>query len=92
MVYAINFMGHKPINFMGASQVAHPMIWGLPFRDSSLFPHPGVGSRDEFLGFKVCFQSWFMYTALEATQGQNDSLFSQLPYKRYLEEVASVGD
>ena len=29
---------------------------------------------------------------LEATQGQNDSLFSQLPYKCYLEEVASVGD
>ena len=31
-------------------------------------------------------------TALEATQGQNDSFFSQLPYKCYLEEVASVGD
>ena len=30
--------------------------------------------------------------ALEATQGQNDSFFSQLPYKCYLEEVASVGD
>ena len=29
---------------------------------------------------------------LEATQGQNDSFFSQLPYKCYLEEVASVGD
>ena len=30
--------------------------------------------------------------ALEATQGQNDSFFGQLPYKYYLEEVASVGD
>ena len=30
--------------------------------------------------------------ALEATQGQNDSLFGQLPYKCYLEEVASVRD
>ena len=31
-------------------------------------------------------------TAPEATQGQMDSFFSQLPYKCYLEEVASVGD
>ena len=31
-------------------------------------------------------------TALEATQGQIDGGFSQLPYKCYLEEVASVGD
>jgi len=30
--------------------------------------------------------------ALEATQGQNDSFVSQLPYTCYLEEVASVGD
>ena len=30
--------------------------------------------------------------ALEATQRQNDSCFSQLPYKCYLEEVAFVGD
>ena len=29
--------------------------------------------------------------ALEATQGQNCSFLSQLPYKCYLEEVASVG-
>ena len=29
---------------------------------------------------------------LEATQGQIDSFFGQLPYKCYLEEVASVGD
>jgi len=38
---------------------------------------------------------WKISTAqatLEATQGQIDSFFSQLPYKCYLEEVASVGD
>ena len=29
---------------------------------------------------------------LEATQGQIDGLFSQLPYKCHLEEVTSVGD
>jgi len=29
--------------------------------------------------------------ALEATQGQMDGFFSQLPYKNYVEEVASVG-
>jgi len=32
------------------------------------------------------------YAALEATQGQNDSFFSQLLCKCHLEEVASVGD
>jgi len=31
-------------------------------------------------------------TALEAIQEKNDSFFSQLPYKCYLFEVASVGD
>jgi len=31
-------------------------------------------------------------TALGATQGQNDSFCSQLPYTFYLEDVASVGD
>ena len=34
---------------------------------------------------------WNPDTALEATHGQNDSFFSQLSYKCYLEEVASVG-
>ena len=29
---------------------------------------------------------------LEATLGQMDGFFSQLPYKCHLEEVASVGD
>jgi hypothetical protein len=32
------------------------------------------------------------HTALEATLGQMDGFFSQLPYKCLLEEVASVGD
>ena len=31
-------------------------------------------------------------TAQKATQGQNDSFVCQLPYKCYLEAVASVGD
>jgi len=31
-------------------------------------------------------------SALEATQGQMDGFFSELPFKCYLEEVASVGD
>ena len=30
--------------------------------------------------------------ALEATQGQMDDFFGQLPYKCHPEEVASVGD
>jgi len=34
----------------------------------------------------------FRNSALEATQGQNDSLFSQIPYKCDIEELASVGD
>ena len=33
---------------------------------------------------------WQTPPALEATQGQNDSFFSQLPYKCYLEELASL--
>jgi len=34
---------------------------------------------------------WFR-TTLETTQKQMDGVFSQLPYKCYLEEEASVGD
>ena len=34
----------------------------------------------------------FKVSALETTQGQNDSFFSHLPYKCYLKEVASLGD
>ena len=32
------------------------------------------------------------YATLKTTQGQIDGFFSQLPYKCYLPEVASVGD
>jgi len=32
-----------------------------------------------------------LLTHLDATEGQMDGFFSQLPYKCYLEEVASVG-
>ena len=42
----------------------------------------------------VCFSCQRVHPGLqglEATQGQIDGLFSQLPYKCYLEEVASVG-
>ena len=47
-----------------------------------------------------CILSWLdivarsgvLPTALEATQGQMEVFFSQLPYKFHLEEVASVGD
>ena len=38
------------------------------------------------------FADFFSSAALEATQGQMDGLFSRLPYKCHLEEVASVGD
>jgi len=33
-----------------------------------------------------------MATALEATQGQMDRFFGQLPHKCHFEDVASVGD
>ena len=43
-------------------------------------------------GFQTPSSDLYGGAALEATQGQNDSFFSQLPYKCYLEEVASVRD
>ena len=47
-------------------------------------PHaPGATRQDE--------TSWNV-TALETTQGQIDGFRSQLPFKCYLPEVASVGD
>ena len=41
-------------------------------------------------GCRICLL--FIVSALVATQGQNDSFFSQLSYRCYLFEVASVGD
>ena len=38
------------------------------------------------------FEESFKYSTLEATQGQMDAFFSQLPFKCYLLEVACVGD
>jgi hypothetical protein len=49
-------------------------------------PHlPRGASRD-------LMETFVTTNSLEAHQGQMDGLFSQLPYKCHLEEVASVGD
>ena len=37
-------------------------------------------------------RAFSQHPTLETIQGQIDGLFSQLPYKCYLEDVASVGD
>ena len=42
---------------MCAAQVAHPMVLGFVVSGKSVFPNPGSGSRDEFSGFEVGFQS-----------------------------------
>ena len=52
-------------------------------RDTSFSCGGGSSSVSVFLGSP---------TTLEATQGQMDGVFSQLPYTCHLEEVASVGD
>jgi hypothetical protein len=45
------------------------------------------------LGFTILLRhAQNAFSTLEATQGEIDGSFSQLPYKCYLEEVASVGD
>ena len=61
----------------GRSQAAGP---------GALCARAGSGGR-ALPGPSGTFQS-----ALDATQGQIDGFFSQLPYKCQLEEVASVGD
>ena len=43
-------------------------------------------------GFGASVSGQNCRAALEATQGQMDGFFSQLPYTCYIEEVASVGD
>ena len=65
-------------------------VWGLGFGIWDL----GFGFGILGFGFGVlllCIRD-DCYSTLEVTQGQNDSFVSQLPYKCYLEEVASVGD
>ena len=49
-----------------------------------------MGLVDRFSSATLSSSRNALPAALEATQGQNDSFFSQLPYKCYLEEVASV--
>ena len=50
--------------------------------------HVHMDGREESSTTETCVCT----SALEATQGQMDGFFSQLPYKCNLEEVASVGD
>jgi hypothetical protein len=45
-----------------------------------------------FFGQTNQFQCQSSPTTLETTQGQTDGFFSQIPFRRYLPEVASVGD
>ena len=60
------------------------------------FTRPGGcgGGGRRARGKISCFRALDLRSclALEATQGQLDGSFSQLPYKCHLEEVASVGD
>jgi len=51
-----------------------------------------VSLPEKLRGLVRCFSMAGRGTTLEATQWQIDGFFSQLPYKCYLEEVASVGD
>ena len=52
-----------------------------------------LGFRFRITGFRVQgFRVSEMWSTLETTQGQIDGFVSQLPIKRYLPEVASVGD
>ena len=53
------------------------------------FPHERLADCSQVDRPGVRYKS---STALEATLGQMDGFFSQLPYKCYLEEVASVGN
>ena len=57
----------------------------------------GQRKREEGRGVRACFgeagaRATIVAAALEATQGQMDGFFRQLPYKCHLQKVASVGD
>ena len=68
---------------MGGGAVWHK-AWGVGFRVK------GFGRRVCGSGFIV--QGVGLRSTLEATHGQIDGLFSQLPYKGHQNRVASVGD
>jgi len=68
------------------------MRW-LCFQAGTTLAHPHSNlAKDTPAAFRVSSQvrAPDAHTALEATQGQMDGFFSQLPYRCYLEEVASV--
>ena len=62
----------------GIFYAPYPVLWYLTTASWPTAPE---------LAGRSCLDS-----ALEATQGQMDGFFSQLPYKCHLEKVASVGD
>jgi len=51
----------------------------------------GAGALSTWRDLALPHSGW-PSAALEATQGQMDGFFSQLPYKCHLEEVATLGD
>ena len=74
------------------SQVPHALTCADYFQQKTLTPQlrapPLRTNRHRMATHAVAVA----LSALEATQGQNNRFFSQLSYKCYLEEVASVGD
>ena len=63
-------------------------------REDMQVPKPQASVKEalpkvDFDGWKVTFNS---LSTLETTQGQMEGFFSQLPFKCYLPEVASVRD
>ena len=62
------------------------------FQNSYLFQDMSGGGRVQLQGATRVEQGEEEGAALEATPGQRAGFFSQLPYKCYLPEVASVGD
>ena len=81
-----------------ASEPSKP-AWGV---DGPASGSDGPASEQVAAGLKEKAHEWvrapalfcciFVSAALEATKRQMDGFFSQLPYKCYLDEVASVGD
>ena len=61
------------------------------FRDVPYLIGRGRGARRASNASAKSTRS-FIFTTLETTQRQIDGFLSQLPFNRYLKEVASVGD